>query len=198
VKIIGRLFTLLLFLLFTAAMPCTSFGQSDWKTFRNTEFKFRFIYPSDWMVRTPRGQNVRGSIISPKNTPHANFNIVVKHKAELSTMTKKELKKEIEADVLAPKDWRDLLEEKFPDVRIYGTKKIKIDNWPGYFSIYESSYEAMQLKIYVKGINYITFTPGFFWHLGCGGTGRTPKEAHNSYEYWQPTMNRIFSSFVFE
>lgn len=61
----------------------TAGAQNDWLVFRNTQFNFRFLYPPNWHISTPRGPNVRGSVIAPNNKPFANCAIVVRQVPEL-------------------------------------------------------------------------------------------------------------------
>lgn len=179
-------------------MPTSSSRAQDWRTFRNTEFKFRFIYPPDWQTATPRGPNVRGKINAPQNKPFANCSVVVRYVSDLSKYTQQEINNDFERDPWTKQDWVEMFVEKFPDTVVYKTAKIKVDNRPATFAITGYSYVALQRKSYMKMMNFITMTPGYFWHFGCGASGESEREADKNFKYWEPTFNGIFSSFVFE
>ena len=173
-------------------------AQSDWLTFRSTQYKFRFTYPHDWHISTPRGPNVRGSVSSPNNKPSANCNIVVRYVSELSRYTQVELDGEVNASEWSKRDWEKMLSEKFPDVHIIETRKIKVDNRPAQSAVAMYSYETIKAKLYVKSMFFYKVTPGLTWHFTCGAGGGTYREAEQNFEYWKATFLRIVSSFVFE
>jgi len=176
----------------------TAWAQSDWLIFRNTEFKFRFLYPPDWHISTPRGPNVRGKVIAPNNKPNANCVIVVRQVPELSKSTQREINKEISSETWSKKYWEEVMSSKFSEVFVHETKKIKVDNRPAQFATIMMSYETIQAKIYSKNVNFITMSPGWFWHFGSAAGGVTQGEADHSFQYWTPTFFRVISSFVFE
>jgi hypothetical protein len=173
-------------------------AHADWLTFRNTQFNFRFVYPSDWRLGTPRGPNVRGTINAPQNSPFANCSIVVRQLPETAKLTQKDINRNLDSEVWSRKDWVEILSPKFSDATIYEVKKIKVDNQPAQFATTLYPYETIQGKIYLKSINFITMTPGYFWHFGCAAGGSSQSEAQKNFQIWEPTFLRIFSSFVFE
>lgn len=173
-------------------------AYADWLTFRNTQFNFRFIYPPDWRLGTPRGPNVRGTINAPQNSPFANCSIVVRQLPQTTKLTQREINKSIDSEVYSKKDWVEILSPKFSDAIISEVKKIKVDNQPAQFATSLYPYETAQGKIYLKSINFITMTPGYFWHFGCGAAGSSQSDAQKNFQIWEPTFMKIFSSFVFE
>lgn len=176
----------------------TAGAQSDWVTFRNTQYKFRFTYPSDWHISTPRGPNVRGSVTSPNTKPPANCNIVVGYVPQLSRYTQAQLDRETNAARWSKRDWEEMLSEKFPDMHIFETGKIKVDNRPAQSAVAMYSYETIKAKLYGKSMFFYRVTPGLTWHFTCLAIGGTFSEAEQNFEYWKPTFLRIVSSFVFE
>lgn len=173
-------------------------AQSNWVTFRNTQFKFRFIYPPDWQVGIPRGKNVRGKVFSPNKKSFASCNIVVIPSPEISNYSQKDLDKEIHAEVWSKSDWLGQIRNKFPDADIAERRKIKIDNQPAQFAVYTTSYETMNTKVYAKSMVFATFTPGYGWFFTCGAGGENKIEAERNYEHWKSTFTKLFGSFVFE
>ena len=173
-------------------------AQSDWVTFRNTQYKFRFIYPPDWHIATPRGPNVHGSVTSPNTKPPANCNIVVRYVPELSRYTQAELDREFNTARWAKRDWEEMLSEKFPNVQIFDMGKIKVDNRPAQSAVATYTYETIKAKLYGKSIFFYRITPGLTWHFTCLAVGGTYNGAEQNFEYWKPTFLRIVSSFVFE
>lgn len=176
----------------------TAVAQSDWVTFRNTQYKFRFIYPSDWHISTPRGYNVRGSVTSPNTKPPANCNIVVGYVPKLSRFTQAELDREVNTARWSNQDWEEILSEKFPDVHVFETRKIKVDNRPAQSTVAIYTYETIKAKLYGKSMFFYRVTPGLVWHFTCSAEGVTYREAEQNFEYWKTTFQRIVSSFVFE
>lgn len=172
--------------------------ESDWITFRNSEFRFRFIYPPDWRLATPRGANVRGSINAPQGGPFANCNIVVRNVPELSNYSQSQLNDDISQNPFTPNDWAEVLGEKFADTAILEAKPSKIDNQPAQYAVLSFTYETTQGKIWAQGMNVITLTPGKFWHYGCMAGGASPADARAGYEKFRPVLSRIMSSLVFE
>jgi hypothetical protein len=188
--------SLLIALLLLSPVPI--WAQNEWVIFRNTQFKFRFIYPPDWQIGKPRGPNVRGKVASPKGKPMANCVIVVRSVPESVMYTQKEINKDIDSGVWTRRDWIDAFSSKFPNITISEAKRIRIDNQPAQFAVSIMPYEVMEEKIYMKSMNFITISPGCFWHFGCSAAGKTVNEAMINFEYWKPVFLKIFSSFVFE
>jgi hypothetical protein len=44
-------------------MLTPSFAYADGVTFRDSDVKFRIVYPSDWTLKTPRGVNVKFKVV---------------------------------------------------------------------------------------------------------------------------------------
>lgn len=78
---------------------------------------------------------------------------------------------------------------KFSDAIIYEVKKVKVDNQPAQFATTLYPYETIQGKIYLKSINFITMTPGYFWHFACGAGGDSQSEAQKNFHLWEPTAD---------
>lgn len=182
---------------FCAIFTITAYAQSTWVTVRNTEFSFRFIHPPEWRVATPRGPNVRYSINAPPGTPLANCNIVVRRMPALAALTQRELNEELKSTYSA-KDWNELMGDKAPDLRIIERRSAKVDNQPAQYSVLEYSYETVQMKIYMRSMTVVTFSPGVFWNFSCGGMGRTLAEGQQAYAHWGNVFSGIISSLVFE
>ncbi len=176
----------------------SAYAQSNWVTFRNTEFKFRFIYPPGWKIDTPRGKNVRGKVSSPKGELFASCNIVVKPSPAISKYTQKELGEMLETEVWSANDWLGTLKDKFPDAMINERKRIKIDNLPAQFAVFKYTYETMDMKLYSQSMVFATFTPGYAWLFTCGSAAKDERDAEKNYAFWKPIFTRLFSSFVFE
>ena len=73
--------------LLVAVLLAISGSQSalaDETTFRDTEFKFRFVYPSAWQQKAPRGPHVGGLIAAPDGM--SNWSIVVRRDADLAKL----------------------------------------------------------------------------------------------------------------
>ena len=194
----SSMFSLLLTIPIFFCACFVSEAHADWLTFRNTQFNFRFVYPSDWRIGTPRGPNVRGTVNAPQGSPFANCSIVVRQINQTAKLTQREINRDIESEIWSKKDWVEILSPKFSDAIIYEVKKVKVDNQPAQFATTLNPYETIQGKIYLKSINFITMTPGCFWHFACGAGGDSQSEAQKNFHLWEPTFLRIFSSFVFE
>src|SRR6478672_3864687 len=84
-------------------MPAPLMAQGV--TFRSTEFKFRFVYPSDWSQKTPRGQNVRALVSAPDGA--SNCNIVVRRTLDLSTVSQKEINESTFSTPMSDAEWKE-------------------------------------------------------------------------------------------
>src|SRR5436190_8298636 len=98
----------------SAALGPSSLQSSQGITFRSPEFRFRFVYPANWVEKTPRGANVRALIDAPDGA--SNCNIVVRRMPELARLSQKEIDAEAFAGPMSEADWKELLGSKFPDV----------------------------------------------------------------------------------
>lgn len=184
-------------LLMAMVIPDHVFAEDEWRLFRSEDFKFRFLYPGTWRFGTPRGTNIRVTLFPPKGMPSANCNILVKTAPEFSGMKQKELNRMIQTESLSASDWAAML-GKWPDLKVIESRKVKVDNQPAYFGLVEFSHETFDRKAFVKGQQWVTFTPGEYWQFGCAGKGATIEEARRSYEYWLPVFKKMMGSFVFE
>ena len=186
--------TATVFLMLAASGYC----QDDWLTFRNNEFKFRFIYPPDWRLATPRGPNVRASVNSKPGQQSTNCNMVVRRMPDLAAYSQKQLNSDALRNPFSKQDWLDFLSEKAADVVVIDARPAKVDNRPAHFAILEQPYETVPLKIYLRSMTFVTLSPGLFWNFTCAAGGLTSEEARSNYQYWYPTLARIMSSVVFE
>lgn len=173
-------------------------AQSDWKTLRNSEYKFRFLYPPDWTVATPRGPNVRASINAPNGPLMANCNVVILDVPQLGQHSQKELNNAISTEPFSKQDWLEMLGDKFSDIKIIESKTVKVDNQPAYFSIATFSYEVLAAKVWAQNMNLVTYRPRQTWNFTCAAGGATPEDMRKSFEHWQSILSRILSSIVFE
>ncbi len=57
-------------------------AQTDWLLYRNVDPRFRFLYPPEWRLGTPRGANVRATLFPTLDAPSANCNVVVRPEPE--------------------------------------------------------------------------------------------------------------------
>lgn len=178
-------------------LTCNVFAENEWRVYRSTEFKFRFLYHNTWRFDTPRGANVRVTLFPPKGTYSANCNILVKTATELSAMKQEELNRRIQAESLSASDWATML-GKWPDLKVIESKKVMVDNQPAYFGLIELSHETFDREVFIRGLHWITFTPGEYWQFSCAGKGATIEEARRSYEHWFPVFKKMMGSFVFE
>jgi hypothetical protein len=165
-------------------------------TFRNVEFRFRFVYPADWVQKTPRGQNVKALIDAPDGA--SNCNIVVRRMPELAKLSQKEIDAEAFAAPMSEAEWKELLGDKFPDFKIRESRLTKVDNQPAQFAVNEMSYTTVAASVYGVQMQFITMTPGLFWNFGCGSGGQNLRTADLTFQKMRPTFTAILSSFVFE
>lgn len=166
-------------------------------TFRNSEFKFRFVYPSDWKPVTPRGPNVKGLIQGPRGRL-SSCNIVVRRVPQLEQFTRQQIIEDSLATVWSEEDWRNALGPTFADAAIRERRLTKASNYPVQFSVIEVPYETIAAKIHGIMIQFITMTPGILWNFGCTAGGNTLEEARRNYDIMRPQFLAILSSFVFE
>jgi hypothetical protein len=178
----------------TGLMPAPLMAQGV--TFRSSEFKFRFVYPSDWSQKTPRGQNVRALVSAPDGA--SNCNIVVRRVPDLAKLSQKEINESIFSAPMSDAEWKELAGDKFPDFKVRERRLTKVDNQPAQFSVAEMSYSTVAASIYGIQMQFITMTPGLFWHFSCFAGGVNAEFANVNFQRVRPTLISILSSFVFE
>lgn|GEM_PF-1283624 len=185
----------LLSVILLAVFPNAGFAQGT--TFRNSEFKFRFVYPNDWKSIPPRGSNTRALIQAPPGHL-SNCNIVVRRMPELEKLTREQIVTESFSDVWSEDDWRHALGPKFSSAAIHDRRLIKADNYPAQFSVTDLTYETVAGQFHGITDQFVTMTPGIFWNFGCIAGGKTEEEARHNYGIMHPQFLAILSSFVFE
>lgn len=188
-----RKFLSVLTVLTLAPIPVSAQGV----TFRNIEFKFRFVYPDGWKQATPRGPNVRALIEGPQGR-QANCNIVVRRVPSLAKFSRQELIADSFSTVWSEADWLEMLGSKFAGATIRERRLTKASNYPVQFSVLETPYETVAAKIHMVMVQFVTLTPGILWHFGCAAGGKDLEEAQRNYGYMRPQFLSVLSSFVFE
>lgn len=173
-------------------------AENKWLMFRNTQFKFRFLYPFDWKITPAQDPLIRVLIQSSIDKGPAFCSLSIEDFPATSQSTQKEINNDIHSRAWSEEDWKSLYAEKFPDIIAYETKKVKIDNQPAQFAVVTMSYENIFGKGYVKCMTFVTATPGLFWHFSCGAWGETQTEAQRNFQRWEITFEGILSSFVFK
>jgi len=174
-------------------------AQNKWRTFRDNNLKFRFLYPPDWITGKPRGANVKASFFAPIGFPRANCNIVVRSVPETTGLTQKQLNGEISRGGPIPTaDLKKMFEHKWPEVNPINSRIVKVDNQPAYLSVVELCHETLDRKTFAKNMVLMTFTPGYVWVFTCVAKGATIEKSRISFKYWQSTFQRIMGSLVFE
>jgi hypothetical protein len=166
-------------------------------TFRNTEFKFRFVYPNDWSEKKPRGPNVRALIQGPPGRM-SNCNIVVRRVPALEKASRKEIIADSFSTTWSETDWKEMFGDKFSNATIRERRLTKASNYPAQFSIAETRYETVAANIHAVMMQFVTITPGLFWHFACLAGGATPEQARQQFQQMRPQFLSILSSFVFE
>jgi len=169
---------------------------ADRTTFRNSEFKFRFVYPSAWQQKTPRGPNVRALIDAPDGM--SSCVMVVRREANLAKLSQGEIEADLFAAPMSETDWKALFGNKYRDVKILVWGLTKADRQPAQFAITELSDTTDASTIHSVAMQFTTVTPGLFWHFGCMSGGLSAEAAEAAFERMQPTLNAILSSFAFE
>ena len=168
------------------------------KTYRDSTHKFRISYPDKWVVLNPIGQNTLFSIRSPDGTPSATCNIVVRKMPESISMSQAQINSEINERTLSREEAQSIIVGTLKEARLVESKPSKINNVPGQYGVVERSNETLDSKILAREMKFITFTPGFTWHLMCGAAALRQSSASDAYHHWEPTFRDILGSFVFE
>ncbi|MHB9101066.1 MAG: hypothetical protein ACYC2E_06110 [Sulfuricella sp.] len=188
-------------LAFIAMILCAShnaLGETLRNTYRDSTLKFRISYPAQWITLNPVGQNTRLSIRSPDGTPSATCNIVARKMPESISMSQTQINTEINEKRLSRQEAQSIIVGPLKEARLVESKPSKINNVPGQFGVVERSNKTLDMKIFAREMKFITFTPGFTWHLMCGAAGSSQTTAAEAYHYWEPTFRDILGSFVFE
>jgi hypothetical protein len=171
-------------------------AAQEGNTFRNTEFKFRFVYPTDWTAKTPRGPNVRALIAAP-GAQMTCCNIVVRRMPQLEKSSRKEIIADSFSGTWSEDAWREVMPG-FTDTGIRERRLTKVSNYPAQFAITEGPYTTIAATVHMVMMQFVTMTPGVFWHFSCGAGGLTSSEANMRFEKMRPQFLGILSSFVFE
>lgn len=181
----------------TALMLSSGGAFAQGITFRNTEFKFRFVYPGDWTQQTPRGPNVRALITGPPSH-NSNCNIVVRRVPALEKLSRKELIADSFSTTWSESDWKKMFGDTFSKGTIRERRLTKASNYPAQFSVAEIPYETVAAAVHVVTMQFVTMTPGLFWHFTCMEGDKTLEQARQRFEQMRPQFLSILSSFVFE
>lgn len=173
-------------------------AENTTKTYRDSTLKFRITYPARWVALKPVGQNTRLSIRSPDGTPSATCNIVVRKMPESTSMSQAQINSEINEKKLSQEEAQSIIVGPLKEARLVESKPSKINNIPGQYGVVERSNETLDSKIFAREMKFITFTPGFTWHLMCGAAALHQSSAIEAYHHWESTFRDILGSFVFE
>lgn len=173
-------------------------AQTGWLLFRSQDPQFRFLYPPEWRMGNPRGANVRATLFPPPGAPSANCNITVRREQELSDQTQSQLNQMIQSAPLRKDDWAQMLGGRWPDLAVVQSTHTKVHNQPAYLGVLEFSSETVDRKLFFRGIQVATLTPGYVWHFSCAGRGASLQDARRGYEVWETTFRRMLGSLVFE
>jgi hypothetical protein len=155
-------------------------------TFRSAEFRFRFVYPTDWVQKTPRGPNVRALVAAPDGA--SNCNIVIRAMPELAKLSQKEIDAEVFATPMSEADWKELLGGKFPDFKIRESRLTKVDNQPAQFAVSQISYTTVAATIVAVQMQFMTMTPGLFWNFICTAGSQNLQAANMAFQKARPTF----------
>ena len=181
-----------------ALLTASAFAKEPQTIYRDSEFKFRLKYPDKWITLKPVGQNVRLSIKSPEGRPPATCNVVVRSMSESASMSQAQIDAEINEKTLTTDEAKALIIGTLRNAQLIESKRSKINNIPGQFGVIERSNETLDSKIFSREMKFVTFTPGYVWHLMCGSPGTSPVYAKQAYKQWEPTFRGLFDSFTLE
>lgn len=187
----------IVFLVFVAVVSSAS-AQTDWLLFRSQDPQFRFLYPPEWQLGKPRGANVRATLFPPPGAPSANCNVVVRPESELSQSRQSQLNQIIQSAPLGKDEWAQMLGGRWPDLAVIQSTHTKVHNQPAYLGVVEFSSETVDRKTFIRGMQLVTFTPGYVWHFSCAGRGPSRQDARQSYDFWETTFRRMAGSLAFE
>jgi hypothetical protein len=193
-KRIFHFYTAVVFAYWMIGWPSALGG--DRTTFRDSEFAFRFVYPSAWQQKSPRGPNVRALIDAPDGM--SSCVIVARREADLAKLSQREVDADLIAAPMSETDWKELFSNKYRDVKILAWGVTKVDNQPAQFAITEFSDTTDASTVHSVAMQFTTMTRGLFWHLGCMSGGFSAEAAEATFQRMQPTLNAILSSFTFE
>jgi hypothetical protein len=117
---------------------------------------------------------------------------------QLEKFTRKQIVEDSFSTAWSEEDWKDGLGPKFADAVIRERRLAKADNYPVQFSVMDVTYETVAGKFHRVMTQFVTMTPGIFWHFSCGAGGKTVEEARRNYDVMYPQFLAVLSSFVFE
>ncbi len=175
-----------------------AFAEEPQIIFRDHDLKFRLQYPKKWVVLKPVGQNVRFSIKSPEGQAPATCNVTVRKMGESMSMSQTQINAEINEKKLTFEEAEALILGALPNAQLVEFKQTKINNFPGQFGIVERSNENLDSKIFSREMKFVTFTPGYAWHLMCGSPGSSSIDAMQTFKQRELIFRKILGTFTFE
>lgn len=180
---IRKVLCALLFLIFLCSQNvfAQNLVTSNWLTYRNQEYKFRFIYPSDWIIKQGRGPNVK-ALVSNNQANNANCNVVVKTEDALAFLDDKLFLDMNENDI------KEMAPEGFTYLSGGHTH---VDNKNAVYMYVSGEYKAFDVSVSMKQIMVSTLVEGKMYLLTCGAVA-------DSFQEYEPLLKQIIRSWVFE
>lgn len=172
-KVIG--FTMLLLIL-------TNFSSNAETTvFRSDKDKFRFSYPSDWLVKQGNGANVKAKVTSNKDG--VSCNVVVRKVPNFTN-----------SDYISNFSIQEMFQdfkERFTDAKLLNGGLGFIDNTKAHVIIVDYSYSALNKSVKLRSIIAQTARKEKAYNLTCA--------SHRSlFTKYELVFADILTSFVFE
>ena len=175
----------------------TSSANDRWRTVRNLEFKFHYLYPADWSEGRITVSNIRSVVTSGTIRNHGNCNVLVAEKP--SPYTRNELKADLESRPFTIDDWKNTLGPTMIDLTILARKKAKLGKWPAQEALMEYRLDSPKGEmLFYRTITVLTVTPGRFWQLSCIAAGQSFPQARAAFDYQANTFRKIINSFEFD
>ena len=153
-----------------------------------------FKTPSSWARGPAVTGNTRISLVSPKDTPHAECAVIaVEFKG--TSMSQSDINQNM-ATLTSQKETEMELARSYNNVKVRSVGRGLLSGFPAHVASFEYSVGTPAGEVW--GVMTTTTTavaPNISWTVGCGGLGKNIYEARKSHSYWQVELNNFPTNF---
>jgi hypothetical protein len=161
--------------------------HEGWKLFRKSDPPFRFEYPSAWVEKTPRGENVKALVSSNDPGTGANCNVLIRAAPELEGVTPAQAITEL----VGPGGVAAVLSEAQPGSRVLWSRMSALDGRPAVLSLRSLQYSTVKGTFEIRELALWSLIDGKAYQMLCGAVASRFSEV-------EPTFMEIFSTLVLE
>lgn len=161
--------------------------HEGWKLLRRSDPPFRFEYPSTWVEKTPRGENVKALVSSNDATTGANCSVGMRADRALEGVGSAEAI----AEFGGPEGVGSMLSEGQPGSKVLWSRMSALDGRPAVLTLMSVQYATVKGSADIRQLSLWSMVDGRIVYFVCGSDPGHFSET-------EPTFVDIFSTFVFE